>query len=472
MFINYNQKLYHIDYGEVLSRGIDEDYYYLENISDKQELRVLKKDIGTVIFINKEDYENRKQELKRIREKISIPEVYQLAKISNKENDKIVLSIAKQFIIKHKNDDGEIDKFIKNLCDIYGQQMKFRMCLHLALSAGNIILVKKYYKEIAFKSDDEEVKKAYKVIEDIYDKYIGKGKFLNQRVTQCLSYLATKINMGLLSHKEADRLFQIFESLRWYADTEISSNMEKFYSTNCSVPGIGRLNSILKIYKSFGDRYRDDEIMRERKKKYDYLKSRGVNYLVHFTNYKNVESIIKHGIRSRKYMYDKGISCLYNDENEKSADYISTSIEFPNYKMRYDMEKKKGICFAIIQISIEIIMHEDIELYVKNASTYGETPTDDIRDLFLEINRSTLIPKNFTTNPQAEIKIKSCIPVEYINQIFTKDHEIELYLQNIMIKNKMSKSLIKVNENIFSYRNDFDLWCRKEEQTWPADYAL
>ena len=68
-----------------------------------------------------------------------------------------------------------------------------------------------------------------------------------------------------------------------------------------------------------------------------FIEERNIESLFHFTPVDNLENILKYGLLSINNLNRLGIDYYYNDENryDDRLDAISTSIEFPNYKMFY-----------------------------------------------------------------------------------------------------------------------------------------
>ena len=60
----------------------------------------------------------------------------------------------------------------------------------------------------------------------------------------------------------------------------------------------------------------------------NFLESRGIEYLVHFTDLENIESINEYGLLSREELKKRNLKYKYNDSKrlDKHLDYISLSI--------------------------------------------------------------------------------------------------------------------------------------------------
>ena len=74
----------------------------------------------------------------------------------------------------------------------------------------------------------------------------------------------------------------------------------------------------------------------------EILLNNGIEYLTHFTNIENLESILTNGIRSVDYMKKHKIEYNNNDEYrfDNQLNLISISLNEINYKMLYKKQVK------------------------------------------------------------------------------------------------------------------------------------
>lgn len=204
---------------------------------------------------------------------------------------------------------------------------------------------------------------------------------------------------------------------------------------------------------------------------YEYLKKeRGVKYLIHFTPVDNVESIMREGILPREMQETPGI---YTDDIrlDNQLDASDFSISFPNYLMFYRKWKiEKKYKFAVLLIDIDILRYIDPEkmiFYSHNAaaaemqqkSNEDKHGLEALKELFKdnedEVRVKYFLPRNYTTNPQAEIQIRDRIPPEAIKTIHVNESEafISLYEKGIS-----GKTTIVVSDTYFSPRRDYKYW--------------
>ena len=175
----------------------------------------------------------------------------------------------------------------------------------------------------------------------------------------------------------------------------------------------------------------------------NYLKKIGVNYLVHFTPARNLESILRHGICPRQYMDKHDIRYRYTDESrfDGKNGYTSFSFSFPNRGMLLNKMIENEMSFLALFIDVKVIglIDSDRIIYspsnaAKHDAVWGNglqylesmfsnevTDTDGIVHTRRELN----LPNNFTTDPQAEVLIHCIIPPEYIKICATVPYENE-----------------------------------------------
>ncbi|MGB4661443.1 MAG: DarT ssDNA thymidine ADP-ribosyltransferase family protein [Mobilitalea sp.] len=437
----------------------DENNYYLciAEIGER-EIVIPKTEYGKIIFERRQEYELAKAVIiPRNQRKIDEERILRLIQEGN--NEKEIIKYIRKYIKDNSGLDGVGNNFVNSVICGCRKQKNLKLCNKFYLLIADEDHTKIIVDNIVNKSisEEETTKRLYNYIRFAFkniDLDVRKGKrFL------CIAYMVSKIKMIYLTVEEIQNLILMISKIREVYHKDIGKYLEEFYQINIQFKKLEELNSILTNYPGFEDRYkRSMEIRAWNREVYDYLKSRGVNYLVHFTNYENIESIFEYGIRSRYNMNFNGIRCKYNDDTEGVANYISTSVEFPNYLMRYGLEVKNGTRFSIIQIKIEVILEQEIQLYLNNANTRGEHPTCYYEALFSNENRSPDIPTCFTTNPQAEIKVKEYIPVKFFQNIFVQNEEMQDYVQKIAKKNEFDVSKVRLREQFYGYRKDYKQW--------------
>ena len=108
-------------------------------------------------------------------------------------------------------------------------------------------------------------------------------------------------------------------------------------------------------FVEFAAYFRDD-----RSQIRDYLVSRGVRYLVHFTRLSNLASILNHGLIPVSMQQASGIKSTANDavRAEEMRDCTSFSVEFPNYILFWYYQKAfPNATWVILQLDINVIFN-------------------------------------------------------------------------------------------------------------------
>lgn len=200
---------------------------------------------------------------------------------------------------------------------------------------------------------------------------------------------------------------------------------------------------------------------------------KGVKNLYHFTNIENLENIFMHGICSRKKLDQENIKSFYNDASrlDNCLSSICMSIEFPNYKMFFSLrDKNKDIKWAIIKINSRLLSDIECAFCWTNAADKSVSSIPIRRrmgkDAFLKMfeeregypSRKVLgIPKNYPTNPQAEVLVLDTVSVEYIDEIIFSN-KIEMEILEKINKIKPDNISVKKDESKFFPRIDHKHW--------------
>ena len=194
-----------------------------------------------------------------------------------------------------------------------------------------------------------------------------------------------------------------------------------------------------------------------------FLRERSVRHFVHFTHIDNLTSIVKQGILPRSSVKEKGIVSddMRLDGNEE---YGCFSLTYPNYLMLYQKRKKSPGQYIILMIDIEAlseIKKEDILFFSGNAARsdlrekggHGTTAIeamfkDEIlsKDGILIRREEQRLESQYTTDPQAEVQVKSVIPANYIRTIYVEDNEMKNRAKSLV---SGAEIMIEVNANMF-----------------------
>ena len=198
-----------------------------------------------------------------------------------------------------------------------------------------------------------------------------------------------------------------------------------------------------KVEKNFVE---EIKLSKEQKEIKNFLEKRGIEYLVHFTKLKNLDSIRKYGIVSPSEAKRLGIKIETNNDEEKNAhrpdrfmksdshDYISLTITNMNEKVFwafYTRPENKREKWAIIYLDASLLWKEidrDRIYCDTNATATNVTCGKQIKDLehlFIRDENdfeSIFTNDNQPTNIQAEI-------------LFEKSIDFEKYYKKVEFKN-------------------------------------
>lgn len=207
-------------------------------------------------------------------------------------------------------------------------------------------------------------------------------------------------------------------------------------------------------------------------------KNRNIKFLVHFSPFPNLESILKFGILSRKKMEKREIKYIPVDplRLDNFLNFISVSISFPNYKMFFRVRQEKKISWVILRLDPAVLWELNSKFFISNASArrVGNL-VEDLEELFgnacfnenpnfqgsAAISREDLgIPDCFTTDPQAEVMVEGEIPREYIKGIITENWEMEEKAREISM-DFLKKIEIETQPSFFGPRMDFKFWSQR-----------
>lgn len=171
----------------------------------------------------------------------------------------------------------------------------------------------------------------------------------------------------------------------------------------------------------------------------DDIEGRFITGLVHFTNAKNIDNILKHGLMPRKMLIERNIDSVVNDNERLDGhiDSICLSVENPNdyllkrFKEKYPLEKYKLITINPKTLYTIFIKQENRIALVRriycnyNAAAYSTLKSDDdmnimfshqvqtYRHIFTRGNK----PESVPTAIQAEILFFGIIPSEFFDSI-------------------------------------------------------
>lgn len=222
------------------------------------------------------------------------------------------------------------------------------------------------------------------------------------------------------------------------------------------------------------------DILDERSKIKEIVRSRRINNLVHFTRTDNLNSILKYGLVPVKSQRNNYIPSLHNDDRRMDGhdDCTSCSIEFPNYKLFYRFRNKFPECkWVIIQLNIDVLFSEsNISYFCRTNAASQKILNDDFKSLYtaksleqmyeeyifddgrVALRERLKIAENLTTDPQAEILISDTINRNYIDNIFFESkNDIDWYISRYG-EEWLSRYNFQVKPFFFDHRTDYKFW--------------
>ena len=168
----------------------------------------------------------------------------------------------------------------------------------------------------------------------------------------------------------------------------------------------------------------------------DFVNNRGIEQVIHWTKIENLESIRRFGLLTREELERRGIEFKSSDALRLDGrGSINCSISFPNYRMFY--AKRGGEQdWIVICLKPDVLWEKRCEFCKTNsasaeifkASRDKLMGIDALKILFDEeygdIKRADLqIPDNYTTDPQAEVRVLEQIEAAYISGVYTRGED-------------------------------------------------
>ena len=202
----------------------------------------------------------------------------------------------------------------------------------------------------------------------------------------------------------------------------------------------------------------------------NFVNSREIEYILHFTRLVNLDSILSNGLIPIDELERMGINSEINDEyrydNCKNA--LCCSIGHPNYKMFYSLRMNNpDVEWCVIGIKKDILWNKDCAFCVENAASNSVTSIpihqrkglQAFMKLFDEIEnkptRNTLdIPSYCPTNPQAEILVFDKINSnDILGVVFQSQQRVDEYTRRYNKNN-----FFHYHKAFFGPRKDYEHW--------------
>ncbi|TCW87140.1 DUF4433 domain-containing protein [Burkholderia sp. SRS-46] len=169
----------------------------------------------------------------------------------------------------------------------------------------------------------------------------------------------------------------------------------------------------------------------------NFVATRGIANVVHFTRLSNLASIIANGIVPRSTLVAKNWLFEYNDAYRHDG-YLNAScftIGWPNYKMFYPIRcNNPDVDWAVIECSPAILWEKPCIFSAQNAASNAarlvpleqRTGLPGITGIFAEIpgkpTRAEMgLHGSLPTNPQAEVLVCDIVEPRYFVRVHVED---------------------------------------------------
>lgn len=202
------------------------------------------------------------------------------------------------------------------------------------------------------------------------------------------------------------------------------------------------------------------------------IKSRGINWLYHFTKSSNLDGILRYGLLSRVELHKLKIPYECSDQSrwDNKLDRISCSVMWPNYKLLYKNRTNRDESYILIKIRADVLNILDCVFTPENAAK------KEYRNTFYELKGNEAFCNLFSdkvgnfcrtnktrpcwpTDVQAEVLIANRIPLEYVDKIICKDNKT---LEELKARYPEYSELFTVCQNyLFGHRPD---WAEQNAQ--------
>lgn len=202
------------------------------------------------------------------------------------------------------------------------------------------------------------------------------------------------------------------------------------------------------------------------------MKQRQIDRLYHFTQAENLENIFWYGILPRRTLDMKRIESCYNDvyRYDNCTNAVCMSIEFPNYRMFYKLRQDDlEVDWVVLRLNANILCDFECAFCWTNAgdATMYNEPLEQRMGIkaFLELfsdrvgypqRKSLNINDWYPTNPQAEVLVFGCIPIDYIQCVYFENHSTMQRYKEVIpngIEFRVMPSVFKPREDWAAWRN-------------------
>ncbi len=245
---------------------------------------------------------------------------------------------------------------------------------------------------------------------DLYDQYKKSAFFVSiPDIADCIGYLREKliskspVTFEMFLKKRSESIKKAFEVLRREQTKDIEYD---------------------KLLSAFLRKKEGWEEIR------DYLVAKGVKCFYHFTDRRNLESIIKNrGLFSWKYCKDNNIQSFFGgddwsrklDSEQGLEDYVRVSL-CDDHPMIYRLKTQMHFDLVLLEIKLDVAWSKETlfsDINAVSSSHHHGSSFDDLKLIDLEAVKKHYVrrdDKDFGKH-QAELMIKTHIPLDYIQNI-------------------------------------------------------
>lgn len=201
-----------------------------------------------------------------------------------------------------------------------------------------------------------------------------------------------------------------------------------------------------------------------------FIKQRGIQSLFHFTNIKNLDSILTRGILSSDTLDNYEIPYEYNDPKRLDGrlDTSCISISFPNYKMFYRYRINTDERYCVIELDPSILYEKDCIFCIENAASNNEIRRNEydkkglrgLKQLFYNeyLREELRLPDWFPTNPQAEVLVPGTIDLSYIVGINFDNNITNNEIDSYIDRYNYFDIYFDYDQELFAPRFDYSYW--------------
>ncbi len=167
----------------------------------------------------------------------------------------------------------------------------------------------------------------------------------------------------------------------------------------------------------------------------EIVRQHGIRRLVHFTPEKNLKTICERGLLCRQVLNRLKIPYIFTDDRLVSqhkwhARFVSVSITFPNDLMFLAVRQRLRFePFVVLGISPEALWRCKCLYLPMNAARHefqsanleSYSSPEALSNLFTGEGRPHGLPKAYTSDRQAEVLVETCLPPEFIREVFVEN---------------------------------------------------